>query len=269
MDVSLSGSRVFPVFLILLFCCLAACGDRYDLSTARGQQARIDDANMHLSKGECSAADEAINPLYASPYVTDEVRIIKASAQACFARFNLLKFAANLVGASNYFQALAKSLDNTTGDAARQWMYNAMDVLMQGGNATGAGQRTTAANSFMVFLQFGVISSIIRNYGSPDCCSGAKGANLVYDTLGSPAGEMSDRDACALSAAFSIISDSFGNADLTDKDSQSAVTALNSVCTAAGLSSCAALNRDRTTCDGVNQNSVNAEAVVNGVNAAW
>ena len=267
MDVSLSWIRAL---LVLPFCLsLFACGDRYDLSTARGQQSRIDDANMHLSRGECAQADESINPLYASPYVTDQVRIIKASAQACFAGYNMLRFAGGIIGPSNFFQSMAKSLDNVPGDSARQWMYNAVDVLAQNGNAMQAGLRTTAENSYMVFVQLGVISAIIRNYGSPDPTTGAQGANLIYSAVANPAGEMTDKDACALTAAFSFIIDSFSSSDLTDQDSASLVSSMNSVCTAAGLASCSALQRDRTKCDGSNQDSINAQGVVTSVNSSW
>ena len=267
MDVSLSWIRA----LLVLSLCLSlfGCGDRYDLSTARGQQARIDDANMHLSRSECAEANDSIDPLYNSTFVTDQVRIIKASAQACYAGYSLLRFASGIIGSSNAFQSLAKSLDNVPNDSGRQWMYRAADVLTHAGSAMQAGQRTTAENSYMVFVQLGLISAVIRNYGSPDPSSGAQGADLVYSATSSPAGEMTDVDACALSASFSILVDSYSSSDLTDNDSATLVNSMNSVCTSAGLSSCAALNRDRTKCDGTNQDSVNAQGVVTGVNSAW
>lgn len=270
MDVSLSGRRVFFVFLTILLLTQASCGNRYDLSNERGRRARIDDANFHLSKGECGAASEAIDPLYNSEYVTDEVRIVKASAVACFAHYNLLKFAANFSGASNYFQALAKSLDNSPGDSARSYMYGAVDVLTKSGVAMDATGRTRAENTYMVFLQFGVISSILRNYGNPDCCNGTQGSDLIYEAVGAnPAGEMSDTDACALAASFSAISDSYAKSDFNDVDTKSAVSAFDSLCVAAGIGSCASLNRDRSQCNGTNQNSIKAAAVVSSVNSSW
>lgn len=267
MDVSLSWLRGFLAFTFCLS--LFACGDRYDLSTAHGQKSRIDDANMFLSKGQCAEADAAISPLYTSIYVTDQVRIIKASAQACFAGYSMLRFAGGIIGSSNFFQSMAKSLDNVANDSARQWMYNAVDVLTESGNTLAASQRTTAENSYMVFLQLGVISAIIRNYGSPNASTGAQGADLIYTAGASPAGAMSNVDACALTAAFSFLTDSFANADLTDTDSAALVSSMNSVCTSAGLSSCSVLNRDRTKCDGSNQNSIYAQGVVTSVNSAW
>jgi hypothetical protein len=263
MDVSLSGRRVSSILLALLSLTLISCGDRYDLATARGQQARIDDANFHLSRGECNEADEAINPLYVSPYVTPEVRIIKASAQACYANYHLLTFASNIAGGSNTFQALAKSLSNSAGDGARTSMFNAVDILTRNGGTMSAWQRTQSENTYMLFLQLGVISAIIRNYGSPDS-SGNQHTNLSY-----PAGNMTDVDACALAAAFSFITDSFNNSDLSDSDTKSLTSSLEATCVAAGLPSCSSLNRDRSVCNGVNGASVAAGQVATSVNNAW
>jgi len=269
MEVSLSGRGLFLFLFLAAFAGLVSCGNRYDLSTERGRQSRIDDANFHLSKGECGAAAEAIDPLYNSTYVNDEVRIIKASAVACNAHYNLLTFVGNIAGVSNYFQAMAKSLTNTTGDGARQSMYDAVDVLTQSGAVLNASQRSASVNTYMVFLQFGVISAIIRNYGNPSS-TGARGANLIYDADGAnPSPEMSDIDACALAAAFSHISDSMSNSNLSDSDTKALNSSMNSVCVSAGFSSCAVLSRDRTSCNGVNANSVNAKSAVTGVNASW
>lgn len=269
MDVSLSSRWVLFVLLAFFSLAQSSCGNRYDLSNERGRRSRIDDANFHITKGECSAATEAIDPLYNSPYVNDEVRIVKASATACFAKYNLLKFAGNLASTSNYFQAMAKSLENSAGDGVRSYLYSAVDVLSQNGSAMSAGSRSRAENTYMVFLQFGVISAILRNYGSPDCCSGIQGADLVYSAVADPVGEMSNIDACALASAFSFISDSVRNSDLNDSNTQSALASIDGVCTAAGVGACSSLNRDRTLCDGTNANSVKAAQVVTSVNTSW
>ena len=113
MDVSPFGSRVLWYALGIGILFTAGCGNRYDLSTERGRQARIDEANFQLSKGNCGAALEAIDPLYNSPEVDDEVRLVKASAHACAGTFNMLTLVGNLPGASNYLAVLAKSLANT------------------------------------------------------------------------------------------------------------------------------------------------------------
>lgn len=268
MDVSLSRPRFLFGLLAVLSLTFSSCGNRYDLSTERGRRARIDDANFHLSRGECSAAAEAINPLYGSVHETDEIRIVKASTFACFARFNMLTMISNLSSESNYFKAAVKSLDNTQGDSVRYNMYKAVDVLTRSGTVMGGGDRTRAENGYMVFLSVGVIGAVLRNYGAP-ASDGSRTVNLKYDVGSNDPDEMSNEDACALAAAYSFISDSYGNSDLNDDKSSSLVSSLNSACTGMGLGSCSEINRDRSACDGTNQASVRAEAIVGGVNSGW
>ena len=66
------------------------------------------------------AALAAINPLYASSYVDDQIRNIEASAYACFSGFNFLTLVSNIAGATSVFGALAKSLGNTPADSAQR-----------------------------------------------------------------------------------------------------------------------------------------------------
>jgi hypothetical protein len=268
MDVSLSRPRVLLILIAILSLSFISCGNRYDLSTERGRRSRIDDANFHLSRGECSAAAEAIDPLYGSVHETDEIRIIKASTYACLARFNMLTFISNLSSDSNYFKAMAKSLASTAGDATRFNFFKAVDVLTRNGSVMNGGDRTKSENGYMVFIQLGVIGAILRNYGSP-ASDGTQGADLIYDDAANPAGEMSNEDACALAGAYSFISDSYRYSDLTDDNSSSVVNSLNSACVTIGLSSCSVINRDRSLCDGTNQASVRAEGLIGGVNTSW
>jgi hypothetical protein len=80
---------------------------------------------------------------------------------------------------------------------------------------------------------------------------------------------MSNADACALAAAFSFISDSSTNADLSDSTSKNLINSLNATCVLEGLTSCSAANRDRTVCDGTNAASVFAGKVATDVNGSW
>jgi hypothetical protein len=264
MDVSLSVRRI--IFIIPLIACLGltACGNRFDLSKERGRQSRIDQANFFLSQENCGAALEAINPLYASVYVDDEVRIIEASAYACSSRFRLLSMAGGIAGASNFFAGMVKGL---SGSGITNF-YTATDIMTGNGTRLAAGLRSARENTFMVFLQMGLIASILKNYGAPDS-SGNKTAALVYTAVGNPAGRMADVDACALTGAFSILYDSYLGSTLTDVDTTGLANKLNAVCASAGFASCSILNKDRSLCTGGNANSVNAQAVVAGVNASW
>lgn len=258
------GLAATAVICTMLF----ACGNRYDLATDRGRRARIDDANFHLSKSECSSALAAIMPLYQSNYVDDEVRLVTASAYACQGTFNFLTLVGSIAGTSNPFQALAKSLANRPNDGGRAALYQAHDVLTQNGTLLNASARSRDINSYMVFIQFGIIGVVIRNYGSP-ALDGAQGANLVYSTSSNPAGEMSNEDACALSASLGNIVDSFANSSLVDGDVQSVTTQLENLCVTHTGQSCSVIARSRAACDGTNTASQVAEAVVAGVNAAW
>ena len=265
MDVSLWARR-FVCFLIPLT--IVACGNRFDLAKERGRKSAIEQANFYLSNGECENARTAIDPLYSSSQVTDEVRIIMASTYACQGGFKLLSFMSNIAGASNFFSGMVKSLSSSAGDGTPTKYYSAVDVMTGSGARLSAAQRTTRENTFMVFLQMGVIASILRNYGSPDT-SGNQTAALVYNTAMNPAGEMANEDACALTAAVGILVDSYVSSSLSDSDSGAVYGSLNSVCVAAGLASCNVLNKDRSLCDGTNANSVVAAAVVSGVDAGW
>jgi len=269
MDVSPWISRLVCYGMLLSLTLVFGCGNRFDLSKERGRRARIDEANFFLSKGNCTAAIEAIDPLYHSPHVDDEVRIIKASAHACAGTFNLFNVLSSIGGGSNnIFSTAAKSLSNTQGDGARAALYQAVDALTRNGVLLEASARSTSVNNYMVFIQFGVISAILRNYGNP-LADGSKVVPLVYTTGSNPPGEMSDLDACALAAGISMLSNSFSHSSLSDSGVSSAVTSINNFCVSIGLSSCSDISKTRTDCDGTNAASVTAQSVVAGVDGAW
>jgi hypothetical protein len=266
MDVSLCRLRArlfLPVFTVFgIFALFGGCGNRYDVNTPAGRQARIDDANYHLSKGECGLAQAAIQPVYASTGVTDDVRIIMAATWACYAGFNVLDLISQVASSTNLFQGLAASLSTQAGSGGPADFYAANDVLTSNGTALSAAARSQTVNAYMVFLELGTISAILRNYGSPSA-TGVKGQAISYP------GQMSNVDACALAAAFSMLVDSFNNSNLSDATTAAAVAKANSYCVAAGQPSCNVINKDRTVCNGVNAQSTVAGAVVTGVNAAW
>jgi hypothetical protein len=269
MDVSLWNLRaILFISLCLFLAALWGCGNRFDLSTDRGRRARIDEANFHLSRGECDAAIAAINPLYASVHVDTEVRVITASAHACRGGFNMLTMLGNMTGAANYFQAIAKSAGNNAGDGRISDFYNAIDILTESGAKMNANQRDSQTNTYMVFLQLGLVGAIMKNYGAPNISTGAQGVDMVYVANGSAdVNEMPNTDACALTAAMSIASDSIGSSSLTDTDSTAFVNSFATVCGG----SCSSVSKSRTDCDGTgaDPDSVTAATVVTGINNAW
>lgn len=266
MDVHLCRVRVFLFVISFIF---ASCGNRYGLDTEYGRRARIDDANLFISKGECSRALDAIRPLYDSGYRDEEVVLVTASANACLGGFQLLKLASNFTGATNFFSAMAKSMPNTLGDGKITAMYAAVDVLTSGNVSLNASIRSKDVNTYMVYLQMGIMGAILSAYGSPNATTGAQGANLVYSNPRN-GGEMSNLDACALAAAMSAVSDSYPNSNLSDSGVSNATSALDSACNTAVGSNCSVINRNRTSCDGTaGGTSLVASQIVTAVNNAW
>lgn len=266
MDVGLNNKCLHLFFIVLLFWA-SGCGNRYDIGNEQGRNSRIDDANFFLSEGLCDEALDAINPLFNSAYNTDQVRIIKASAHACKAGFNFLTLASNLSGASDVFAALAKTMTTSSSISS---IYDATDVLTFGGTITSASGRSKDINTYMVFVQMGVIGEVLRKYGNPSSTGGQQTA-LAYTADGNSANDtLSNLDACALESAFAIISDSYSNSSLSDSDSAAVVTKINAACASLG-GSCASGNKDRTACTGAaaNSASVQAAAVVTQVNTDW
>lgn len=255
---------LFALFLLLP---LLSCGNRFDINTERGRQAAIDEANLQLSNGNCTAALTAIEPLYRSPNVNDEVRVTRASVEACFAGFNMISLLVNLIDKPNQYQALAKSLDNTLGDGKIAYLYNATDILTQNGGVIDAINRSKSVNNFLFFLQLATIGAIQNAYGNPDA-EGVQGNAIDY--LPAAAGTLSNLDACALAAAHSHATDSFGGSDLSSNtQAVAAINTLNARCMTVGFASCASINRVRTACDGVNQVSLDADLIVGAVDAGW
>lgn len=270
MDVRLSYFKFLNFFLIFSFLSFSiSCGSQMNTDTAHGRQARIDEANFQLSNGQCQAALDAIGPLYNSKYITDEIRIIMASSYACFAGFNLLAMVTNMAGASSYFAALAKTMPNSIGDGKITNMYKAIDVLTNGNTVLTAAPRSKSINTYMIFLQFALVGEILNGYG----LANAAGAKTVALSYSNPrvAANMSNLDACALSAAMSAIVDSYIYSNLVDPDTAAAKNALNNACVTAGYASCTIVGQDRTACTGLagDTPSIRAVNVVGAINGVW
>jgi hypothetical protein len=124
-------------------------------------------------------------------------------------------------------------------------------------------------NNYLVFIEAGIIGSILSSYGKANG-NGQKTTDLTYSVPRSST-DLSTLDACALSAALSIMYDSFKYSTLSDSTTSSLLTSINNICVSAGLSSCSALNNDRTKCTGaaLDTPTTEAEAVVGAVDSAW
>lgn len=271
MDVRPLRKVFVSIIVSALFLSAVSCGKQMDMDTQYGREARIDETNLLLSKGYCQLALDTIKPLYDSTtYNTSEVTILTAASYACFANFNFLTLASNLGTVTNKFEAIAKTMSASgSTDTKISYMYQAVDILTSSNTLVNASQRATSVNSYMVFLQLGVMGVIISAYGAPGTSTGAQTTNLLYASPRNAGTDMANVDACALGAAVSTIVDSAGyisgNTDIT-----SAVSALNTVCTNAGTA-CTSVNRIRTACTGggADAASIVASAFVTQINTSW
>lgn len=260
-------SRIF--WIILCLSISVSCGKKMDIETEYGRQARVDETNSLLSQGYCQLAQDTIKPLYESVYNNSEATILMAATYACFASFDFLTLANNLATVTNKFQAISKTMPSSSSSDARiNYMYSAVDVLTANRTLLSATSRDTSVNAYMLFLQLGLMGSIMSGYGAPSTTTGAQVSNLTYSNPRA-GGEMSNVDACALAAAVSTIVDCSsavtGNSDIT-----SALSSLTTACTNAGFA-CTAISQDRTSCTGVaaETNSVRASAIVGAINTSW
>jgi hypothetical protein len=81
---------------------LTACGmPAADPTSAQGKRAILDDVNIYLSAGNCSAALNEILPLYNSTNTDNDVRMAMASVYGCNAGFNFFGFFSK-VGSLNF-----------------------------------------------------------------------------------------------------------------------------------------------------------------------
>jgi hypothetical protein len=256
----------FALGILSLILFHSGCGNRFDINTERGRQAIVDEANNHLSNGECQAAIDAIEPLYTSTFVNDEIRIIRASGDACFSNFSMLTLLANVADKPNFYEALAKTMQNNLNDGKIAALYRATDILTVAGAQLLASQRTKKINDFMVFLQLGVMGAIQDAYGA-GTSEGVQAVTFNYLVAG--AGTLSNADGCAYAAAVGFIRDSFNNSNLgSNSQAGTAIARLDSICTLAGTT-CATINKNRAACDGANAASLTADAIVDQVNTAW
>ncbi len=274
---------IFYIVFFLPF--LVSCGNRFDLDTEYGRNARIYKANQALSHGHCQDAKETITPLYDSKYVNDEIRIIKASTHACFAGFHFIELIENIGDASgSIFQALSKTMPSGTasdGISRLQHMYYAIDVLTEDGEKKMAVQRSPDINTMMMLVQFAMVGSNISRNGQASA-DGVKGRVLVYNLVIPSNSTLNNEDACAIGAAFGVIIDSFANSGLGG-EIQTAVDTLIEVCDDAASTfipppgsgieapDCSNIHKSRDVCTGelLDPPSQHSAVLIFTLNLAW
>ena len=148
-------------------------------------------------------------------------------------------------------------------------IYTASDIMTFDRSLLNSSQRSTAINNYIIFVQMGVIGEVLREVGNP-AATGKQQTALTYSADGIANDNISNGDACALTAAMAIIADSYSNSELSDSDSLAVTTSITSICTDAGVD-CSALNKDRTACDGgaADPESIAAAALITQINNTW
>lgn len=262
---------MFKVFNTLLFAfCLLnifAVSCSTDLTDEKERQSVIDETNLLISEGDCKAARESISPLFAKYPNNDEVRITRASAEVCFSGFELLNLVANLVDSDSVYSSIARSLLVEIGDGKLAYLYAGLDIATNDVDVDPA-QRSKLLNDFIMFLQLAIVAGILNAYGEADS-EGAQVRDLDY--LPSVEGTLSNEDACALLLTHSSIVKIVPFSSFSeDGDIGRNQSRMLTSCQLSGNAGCDFTNLvDRTSCDGSNQLSVDADTFIGFLNELW
>ena len=189
---------------------IEGCGYR-DISTENGRLSLIQQANLFLNSANCGQARDTIQPLYQSQYVNNEVRLVYASAYACSASFSFTGLVSNLKGSStSIFSSLVAAM-YSNGNDSHLLNYQSAATLVASTTAVAgslnAADRPSDANVYMIFMQLGILSSVISTLGVASQSTGQK--TVAITGLGTAAQQ------CAVQSAIAIVSDSISSVGST------------------------------------------------------
>ncbi len=206
MDFPKKPCRLFSVSalgLLGLSLFFNSCGSYRDIQSDNGKQAVIEEANLYLNSGNCDKAIETLTPLYQSSRTDNEVRMVFSSAYACKAGFSMTRIITNLKGSGNIWNIIVSSLYSNGSDGHYANFMEAATILRTTApnGSLFAVDRPGDANVYMIFMQLGVISSLISRMGVADSGTGAQTTPLV-------ASDATMAERCSIQVAFSTINDS-------------------------------------------------------------
>jgi hypothetical protein len=202
-----------------------------DPTTASGKAAIIDDVNIYLNTGQCSAALVEITPLYNSANSDNNVRMAMASVYGCFAGVNFFKLASDITktnlsapGFPWNFMAVEFPSTNSPSDKvvesagfgldATMAILNPGEVLLAGDlfNTNTFNQdsliisdRTTDSNFYSIFLTMSEIGGSENRAGAN--ASGSPTTNPPLPWVTSSTGGMSTAG-CAFASGVANFADS-------------------------------------------------------------
>jgi hypothetical protein len=242
------------VFVVALS--FTACGQDYKATP----QAVIDEANNHLTTGNCESAIAVLKPVYESPNVNNDVRMAYSSAYGCKGGISMPSLLAALVDttSSDIWAKLVKANYSTGSDGKYDALGTSAQILRNTAvpsGSVGAADRSADANVFMVFVQLNIIATTISPLGAAVSTTGKKTQAIAGATTAQQ---------CAIEVAMATISDSLQSAG-TGGAIDAIRTALSSACTAA-LGACPT-NRDPSVCTAVEQ--AQGTALLTAINSQW
>ena len=251
-------------FFLSVFC--LSCST--DLVGEKERQSIIDEINLLINEEDCEKARESIIPLFKKYPDDDEVRIVRASVEACFTGFELLDLVVNLIDDSSVYNSVASSLNVEVGDGKMSYLYTSLDIATSNNTNSDPSKRSKLLNDFIMFLQIAVIGGILNSYGDANA-NGEQVTDLDY--LPSGTGTLADEDACALLIAHSSIANIVPYSSFSDDGDVG--RAQSRILTACGLSGSADCNfaglEDRSSCEDSNQVRATVDTFVGVLNVLW
>ncbi|MFL5815127.1 MAG: hypothetical protein ACJ763_16240 [Bdellovibrionia bacterium] len=173
---------------------MSGCGaPSPDGSTELGKRQIIDQANKALTTEDCATALDLLLPVYNSANSDNEIRMMTASAYACWANINYFKVMGDMVVnagslSSGFFNYASKLFPSKIGaDHVAEGSLLSQDALMATTNSgipilpsgsINAGSynvgsiypfdRTDDSNLYLLFTSLAGIGSLQNRYGNPD-----------------------------------------------------------------------------------------------------
>jgi hypothetical protein len=226
-------------FLLLFSGCGASSPDA---STELGKRQIIDQANKALTTLDCATALDLLLPVYNSNNTDNEIRMMTASAYACWANINYFKVMGDMAVnssalSSGFFAYASKLFPSTIGadhvaegsllsqDALMATIKSGVPILPSGAINLGSYNegsiysydRTDDSNLYLLFTSLAGIGSLQNRYGNPDANFHPQAklpwttpANVSTDGCGYAASVLNFVD--AISAAQNILPSGLKNA---------------------------------------------------------
>jgi hypothetical protein len=292
------------LFLSVLF--VGCGGGPYDLSNSTDRAELKVEINNALTRGDCTSAISLSSPLFNSPYVDNDLRMLYVSAHACNAGIIMYNVYDNLtsLGGANPIGEFSRMFPSTVSDSKLQSTWAALDalqtVLLPGSVVSAADQIvpnayntgsvllkdwTTDAKIYAFFLTMALIGETGNRFGSPSATY-TQGADYVWTDKATVQAD-STGTACALASGFLNFIDSVNSIlTLLPSSSQGSVASALAIISAvetAGTLQCTTLDgysaaqcsaasqrlRYRASCNESLPIASFAAGVIKGVNVAW